>query len=110
MKKLAFLFITLMIVACSNETRNDDTVRELAKEDIIAEYNLPEGTKFDDEDIEITENKTGDAPLGYTYIVKITVKSQDREGNEVIKTHVREYKQIGEKGNSREDFELISSK
>ncbi len=110
MKKLAFLFITLLIVACANETRNDDTVRELAKEDIIAEFNLPEGTKFNDEDIVITENKSGDAPLGYTYIVKITVKSQDREGNEIIKVHTKEYKQIGEKGNSREDFELISSK
>jgi hypothetical protein len=81
-------------------------VRELAKKDAIIKLQLPEGTKFIDENIEMTE--TGEASIGTSYIVKVTVKSQNMEGNEILKTYTLNYKKIGEAGLAPEDYELTS--
>ncbi|MDC8001455.1 hypothetical protein POV26_10415 [Aequorivita todarodis] len=108
MKKIAFILISLLIVACSTENKQEQVIRELAKKDAIEKLQLPEGTKFNDENIELTETETGEASLGVTYIVKVTVKSQDREGNEILKTYTFNYKKIGEGGLAPEDYELVS--
>ncbi|MGO3181711.1 MAG: hypothetical protein ACTIJ9_02655 [Aequorivita sp.] len=108
MKKIAFILITLLIVSCANDSKNDEVVRELAKKNIVEKLDLPEGTKFNNEDIEVTETQAAEGSLGVIYIVKVTVKSQDRDGNEVVKTHVMNYKKVGEGGLSERDYELIS--
>ncbi len=108
MKKIALILVTLLIVSCSTENKQEEVVRELAKKDIVEKLQLPEGTKFNDENIEVKETSTGEASLGVTYLIKITIKSQDREGNEVVKTYTMNYKKTGEGGLAPEDYELIS--
>lgn len=108
MKKLAFILITLLIVSCATENEQENVVRELAKKDAIEKLQLPDGTKFNNENIELTETKTDESAIGITYIVKVTVKSQDREGNEVLKSYTFNYKKIGEDGLSPKDYELTS--
>lgn len=80
MKKIAFILITLLIVSCATENKNDEVVRDLAKKNIIEKLELPEGTKFNNEDIEVTETQAAEGSLGVIYIVKVTVKSQDEMG------------------------------
>jgi len=108
MKKIAFILISLLIVSCATENNNDEVIRELAKKDIIEKLELPEGTKFNNEDIEVTENNTAEGSLGVTYIVKVTIKSQDENGNEVIKTHTMNYKKLDDASEAAEDYELTS--
>ena len=108
MKKLALILITLLIVSCSTENKQEEVVRELAKKDLIEKLQLPEGTKFNNENIEVKETSTGEASIGTSYLIKITVKSQDSEGNEVVKTHTMSYKKTGEGGLSPEDYELVT--
>ncbi|WP_026451925.1 hypothetical protein [Aequorivita capsosiphonis] len=108
MKKIAFILMTLLIVSCATENKSDEVVRDLAKKDIIEKMDLPEGTKFNDQDVEVTETQAAEGSLGVVYIVKITIKSQDREGNEVIKTHTMNYKKVGDGSLSAKDYELIS--
>jgi len=100
--------LTLLVVSCSTDNKQQQVVRELAKKDAIEKLQLPEGTKFNDENIEVIETENGDGILGFTYLIKITVKSQDRDGNEVLKKHTLNYKKIGEGGLSPADYELIS--
>ncbi|AFL79771.1 hypothetical protein Aeqsu_0249 [Aequorivita sublithincola DSM 14238] len=108
MKKLAFILLTLLVVSCSTEGKQEDVVRELSKKDAIEKLQLPEGTSFNNENIEVTEMETGEASIGTSYLVKITIKSQDREGNEIVKVHTMTYKKTGEGGLSPEDYELVS--
>ncbi len=108
MKKIAFILITLLIVSCSTENKQEEVVRELAKKDLVEKLQLPEGTKFSDENIEVKETGKGEASLGVTYLIKITVKSQDSEGNKMVKTHTMNYKKTREGGLAPEDYELIS--
>ncbi|MRT18073.1 hypothetical protein F3C99_14085 [Vitellibacter sp. q18] len=108
MKNIVFAVLALVIVSCSTEKKQEEVVRELAKKDLIEKLQLPEGTKFSNEDVELKETSTGEASLGVTYIVKITVKSQDRDGNEIVKIYTMNYKKIGEGGLAPEDYELTS--
>lgn len=108
MKNFAFILIALVVVSCSTEGNQEEVVRELAKKDAIEKLQLPEGTTFNNENIEVTETESGEAFVGVSYLVKVTVKSQDREGNEIIKTHTFNYKKKGEGGLSPQDYELIS--
>lgn len=108
MKKLAFILISLLIVSCSTEKDQEQVVRELAKKDIIEKLQLPEGTKFNDENIEVAETSEGEGIFGVSYLIKITIKSQDSNGNEIVKTHSMTYKKIGESGLAPEDYELTS--
>lgn len=108
MKNLLFAVIALFIVSCSTEKKQEEVVRELAKKDLIEKLQLPEGTKFSNEDIEMKETISGEGALGVTYLIKITVKSQDRDGNEIVKIYTMNYKKIGEGGLAPEDYELTS--
>ncbi len=108
MKVLMFILTTCMLVSCSTDNKQQQVIRELAKRDAIENLQLPEGTKFNDDNIEVIETENSDGALGFTYLIKITVKSQDRDGNEVLKTHTMNYKKVGEGGMSPEDYELIS--
>ncbi len=108
MKKIAFILISFLIVACSTENKQEAVVRELAKKDAVEKLQLPEGTKFNNENVEVTETETGEAAIGISYLVKLTIKSQDSEGNEIIETHTMTYKKTGEGGLAPEDYELIS--
>lgn len=108
MRKIAFILITLLLVSCANENKGEEVVRDLAKKDIIEKLELPNGTKFHDEGIEVTETQASEGSLGIIYIVKVTIKSQDRDGNEIEKTHIMNYKKVGNGNQSANDYELIS--
>lgn len=108
MKKFIFILLSVFIVSCSTENNQEVVIRELAKKDAIEKLQLPEGTMFNDENVEVTETETGEANLGVTYLVKVTIKSQDRDGKEIIKTYTFNYKKIGEGGLSPQDYELTS--
>lgn len=107
MKKLLFFLLTIAIVACSSDTKSDqDTVREQAKKDIIEKLQLPEGTEFTDESVElITDSEDGEG-LDVEYIVKITVKSQDQSGSEIVKIHKMHYKKKADAEAAKDRFEL----
>ena len=85
-----------------------ETVRNLAKWDIITFLQLPEGTSFTDKDISITEKAPEIGEIGVTYVVKVEVVSQDKDGNKKSETHTLEYIKIGEQGLSEADYELKS--
>lgn len=108
MKKIAFILISLLIVSCATDNKNDEAIRDLAKKDVMEKLDLPEGTKFSNEDIDVTETKAAEGSLGVVYIVKITIKSQNRNGKEIIKTHILNYKKTGNTDSSEKDYELIS--
>lgn len=107
MKKLLFLLLTIAVVACSSDTKSDqDTVREQAKKDIIEKLQLPEGTEFTDESVELTTDPVDGEGLDVEYIVKISVKSQDQAGNEIVKIHKMHYKRKADAEAAKDRFEL----
>lgn len=85
-----------------------ETVKNMALTDITNLLQLPEGTKFNEETIEITEKVSGNEGIGINYVVKIRILFQDSHGHEQVKEHIIEYAQIGDEGLSPEDYELIS--
>ena len=85
-----------------------ETVRKLAVKDMIIQLKLPEGTKFNTEDIVVSEPVTDIEELGAIYVVKVTIKSQDANGDFVFTTHTLEYVKIGEGGLDPSDYELKS--
>ncbi|QAA80633.1 hypothetical protein EI546_02320 [Aequorivita sp. H23M31] len=109
MKKLIFLLLTIALVACSSDKKSEyDSVREQAKKDVIEKLELPEGTKFTDDSMEITTNpQDGEGP-NVEYIVKITVKFQDQEGKEITKVHRMHYKKRADAEAAKDRFELES--
>lgn len=109
MKKLILILLTIVIVACSsNNTTDEEKVREVAKTDIIEKLELPEGTKFTDESIEVTQNpEVVDGP-NVEYIVKVTVKSENEAGDEIVKVYKMHYKKIADAEAAKDQFELTS--
>lgn len=109
MKKLTLILLTIIVAACSsNNTTDEEKVREVAKTDIVKELNLPEGTKFTDESIEITRNpEVVDGP-NVEYIVKVTVKSENEAGDEIVKVYKMHYKKIADAEAAKDQFELTS--
>jgi|SRR5690554_5712217 len=107
MKKLMFIVFTVILVACATDKGSDeDTVRDQAKRDIVDKLELPDGTKFTDESVEVTTNpENGDGP-DVEYIVKITVKSQDQTGKEIIEVHRMHYKKRADAEAAKDRFEL----
>jgi|SRR5690606_19661669 len=109
MKKLLFIVLAVVIVACTSDNKTDhDTVREQAKKDIIEKLQLPEGTKFSDDSVDVTTDpEEGDGPH-VEWIVKITVKSQDQSGKENIKIYRMHYKKRADAEAAKDRFELMS--
>lgn len=101
------ILLTIVVVACSTDNKPDrDTVREQAKKDVIEKLQLPEGTKFTDDSVEITTDpEDGEGP-NVEYIVKITVKSQDQTGKEITKIHKMHYKKRADAEAAKDKFEL----
>lgn len=109
MKRLALILFTMAIVAaCSNNSTDEDQLRETARQDIIERLDLPEGTKFTQENMEISSNPDNVDGLDFEYIVKVTVKSQNRDGEEIAKVHTMNYKKRQDAQAAKERFELIS--
>ena len=109
MKKLVFILLTIAVVACSSDNKSDqDAVREQAKMDVIEKLQLPEGTKFTDDSVELTTDpEDGEGP-NVEYIVKITIKSQDQTGKEIIEIHKMYYKKRADAEAAKDRFELIN--
>lgn len=109
MKKFALILLTIIVAACSsNNTTDEEKVREVAKTDIIKKLDLPEGTKFTDESIEVSQNpEVADGP-NVEYIVKVTVKSENEAGEENVKVYKMHYKKLADAEAAKDQFELIS--
>lgn len=108
MKKTISVAITLFILSCAVGVDQDEVIREMAKRDVIEKLQLPEGTKFSDENIEITETNKDKAKLDITYLAKVTIKSQDSDGKDIVETYTLSYKKTGGNGSKPTDYELIS--
>jgi hypothetical protein len=108
MKKCILLMLTVVLIACSTEKEQLETLRILAKNDVITQLDLPEGTKFNDTDIVVDKQASDLEDIAMVYVVKVTIKSQDQNGNEVLKTHTLKYQKIGEGGLDPNDYELTS--
>ncbi len=108
MKKTLILLLTVFaMIACENRDTNDDTeVRESAKAYIIDYYDLPEGTKFTENDMTVT--REGDVNADGTYIVKVTISSENRDGERINKTHLMHYKKREDAMAAKERWELIN--
>ena len=100
--------LTVALIACSSEREQMETILNLAVNDIKIQLQLPEGTKFNTEDIDVSEPITDVEELGEIFRVKISIKSQDANGNFIFKSHILEYVKIGEGGLNPSDFELKS--
>lgn len=107
MKKFVFIFLSLLIIACSSDKSTDqDTIREQAKRDVIEKLDLPQGTKFTDDSVEITTDPNNGEGPNVTYLVKITVKSQDNTGKDINKVYKMHYKKRADAESAAERFEL----
>ena len=91
MKRFFFIILTVLLVACANDTKDTETVREMAVQEVTSQLNLPDGTTFNDENIEVTEKASDEEGIKTIYVVKVSIKSQDKDGNEIVKTHTLEY-------------------
>jgi hypothetical protein len=98
----------MALIACSSEKEQMETIRNLAINDIKIQLQLPEGTNFNTEDIVVSEPITDVEELGEIFVVKFSIKSQDTDGNIVLKNHTLEYVKIGEGGIDPSDYELKS--
>lgn len=98
----------MMLIACSSEKEQIETIRNLAINDIKIQMQLPEGTKFNSEDIIVSEPISDAEELGDIYVVTFAIKYQDTDGNVVLKNHKLEYVKIGEGGLEPSDYELKS--
>ena len=111
MKKLALILLTFSIAACtSNEFKDEELLRETARQDIIERLELPEGTEFKDESIEVSEGVKNEDGANVKYIVKVTIKSQNQEGTEIIKSHIMHYMKRADAEAAKNHFELLSFK
>ena len=108
MRKILVLLCSMMLLACSSEEKKMETVRELAKKDLITQLQLPEGTTFNNEAIQVSETASALERIDATYTVIFTINSQDSSGNPVTKKHTLTYAKIGEGGLSPEDYELTA--
>lgn len=108
MKKIIFALFAMAILACSpNKTSDDKALREQAKNDIIQEFKLPQETTFDENSIEITSDPERIERPNVDYIVSIKVKSEDQDGNEIVKTHRIHYLKVTDAVTSENKFEVI---
>jgi hypothetical protein len=95
------------MLSCSTEKEQMQTVRDLAKQDLITQLQLPEGTSFDEKAIEVVESKDIE-DLGATYVVTFNITYDDANGNKKVKQHVLKYVKINDGGLAPEDYELTS--
>jgi hypothetical protein len=98
----------MALIACSSEKEQMETIRNLAVNDIQIQLQLPEGTKFNTEDIIVSEPISDVEEFGEIFVVTFAIKSQDVDGDFVLKNHKLEYVKIGEGGLDPSDYELKS--
>jgi hypothetical protein len=108
MYKVILLLTVFLFFSCSTDGKQIETLRDRAKTDIITQLQLPEGTAFNDEHIEIRKDESDVAGIDAVFTVLVTVKSQDRDGKEINKTYTLEYEKVGEGGLDPKDYELKS--
>ena len=108
MNKIIFFLLTTALIACSSEKEQMETIRNLAIDDIKIQLQLPEGSKFNTEDIVVSEAITDVEELGEIFKVKITTKSQDAAGDIVLKNHILEYVKVDDGWLDASDYELKS--
>jgi len=103
MKKILIILAAIVAFSCADEKKDMDSIRKMAKEDAIEKLGLPEGTKFDESTMEISETESIEGATK-TYIVKVNVKSQNAAGEEMIESHTMTYK----KPEGAKEYELQS--
>lgn len=108
MKNLLILFVSISLFSCSSEKKQMEIIRDMAQNDVQRLLELPEGTLFENKQIKISKSPNDEEDFGTTYVVKVRIHSEDKDGNMNIKTHILEYTKIGETGLSPDDYELKS--
>jgi len=96
------------VIACSSEKEQMETIRNLAVNDMKIQLQLPEGTKFNTDDIFVSDPIMDTEELGEIFVVKFALKSQDTDGNIVLKNHTLEYVKIAEGVIDASDYALKS--
>lgn len=91
MKRFAILLFSTLLFACASDKKDTETVRDMAVQEVKKQMNLPEGTTFNNENIEVTEETSDAEGIETIYVVKISIKSQDQDGNEMVKTNTLRY-------------------
>ncbi len=91
MKRFVILLFSTLLFACASDKEDTRTVRDMAIQEVKSELNLPDGTTFNNENIEVTEEPSDTEGVETVYVVKISIKSQDKAGNEMVKTHTLRY-------------------
>jgi len=91
MKRFAILLFSTLVFACASDKKDVQTVRDMAVQEVKKQMDLPEGTAFNNDNIEVTEQASDTEGVETIYVVKISVKSQDQDGNEMVKTHTLKY-------------------
>ncbi|PVW16380.1 hypothetical protein [Marixanthomonas spongiae] len=105
MKRFAILLFSTLLFACASDTDDTQTVRDMAVAEVKKQMDLPEGTTFNKENIEVSKEASSTENVETIYVVKISIKSQDQDGNEIVNTHRLTYKKTDEN-----TYELTSFK
>jgi len=100
--------LAIALIACSSEKEQMETIRNLAVNDIKIQLKLPEGTKFNSEDIIVSQPISDVEELGEIFVVTFAIKSQDTDGNIVLNNHKLEYVKIVRGRLDPSDYELKS--
>ncbi|GHC62455.1 hypothetical protein [Ulvibacter litoralis] len=108
MKSIFSFLLIFLVLACSTEKEQMQTIRDLAVRDSIEKLQLPKETIITHKDIVVSEEKINLENLGATYTVTITVASQNSTGEKVLDTHTLTYTKISEGGLSPHDYQLKS--
>lgn len=108
MNKIIFVLIALIALSCDTDKQQMETLKERAQDDLITQLQLPEGTVFNDDSFSVNEEESDLEGVHAVYTINVTVKSQDKTGNEINKTYTLEYEKVGEGGLDPNDYELKS--
>lgn len=80
MKKLFFIIACIFMISYTSEEKKLEAIKNMTLTDITNLLQLPEGTKFNEETIKITEKVSEIEGIGTTSVVKIRFLSQDSRG------------------------------
>lgn len=108
MKTVIILLLPCFIIACSSDISDIEELRYLAKKHTIEKLNLPEGTQFSPDSMNVEKLDEDPPNTGSIYSVKVTVRSQDMSGEEINKTHNLIFRKRPNQQFGKEQFELIS--
>lgn len=107
MKKLLYIFVLALLIGCTSNTSDAEELRELARKHTIEKLELPEGTIFNYDAMEVITSEETEEQNNH-YIVKVTVHSQAPSGQFTDHIYTLIYIKSDKKSSKEDGFELIS--